>query len=61
MENEDPVGVVPVEDPAGRLDDLAVSPPSKFRRPRSAAGMIDDLINMMKGTLDQGTCRGRIL
>jgi hypothetical protein len=61
MEEEDSVGVLSVEDPATRLDNLAVSPPSKLRRLRSGLGMINELIDMMKDTLNQGTCRIEIL
>jgi len=61
IEDEDAVRVLSVEDPARRLDNLAVSPPSKLRRLRSASGMIDELINMTKDALDQGACRIRIL
>jgi hypothetical protein len=60
-EDEDTVGVLSVEDPARRLDNLSVSPSSKLRRLRSAARMIDELINMLKDTLNQGARRVRIL
>jgi hypothetical protein len=61
IEDEDPVGVLSVKDPARRLDNLAVPPPAKLRRLRSASGMINELINMVKDTLNQGARRIRIL
>jgi hypothetical protein len=60
IEDEDAVGVLSVEDPARRLDNLPVSPSSKLRRLRSAARMIDELIYMMKDTLNQSARRVRI-
>jgi hypothetical protein len=61
IEDEDSAGILSVEDPAWRLDNLAVSPPSKLRRLRSASGMINQLIDMMKDTLNPGARRIRIL
>jgi len=61
MEDEDAVGFLPVEDSARRLDDLSVPPTSKLRRLRSASRMIDELIDMVKDTLDQRARRVRIL
>jgi hypothetical protein len=54
-------GLLPVENPARRLDDLSVSPSSKLRRLRAASRMIDQLIDVMKNSLNQGARRVRIL
>jgi hypothetical protein len=61
IEDENTVGVLSAEDPARRLDNLSVPPSSKLRRPRSASRMIDELVNMMKDTLNKGARRVRIL
>jgi hypothetical protein len=61
IEDESPIGLLSVEDPARRLDNLPVSPSSKLRRLRSASRMIDELIDVMKDTLHQRARRVRIL
>jgi hypothetical protein len=61
VEDENTVGVLSVENPARRLDNLSVSPTSKFRRLRPTSRMVDELIAMMKDTLHQGARRIRIL
>jgi len=60
VKDEDAIGVLAVENPARRLDNLSVSPSSKFRRLRSAARMVDELINMMEDALHQRARRVRI-
>jgi len=61
VEDEDAVGVLPVKDPARRFDNLSIAPSSKLGRLRSAAGMVDELINVLKDTPNQGARCIRIL
>jgi hypothetical protein len=61
VEDEDAVGVLPVENPARGFDNLPVSPTSKFRGLRAASRMVDELIDMMKDAPHQGARCVRIL
>jgi hypothetical protein len=61
VEDEVALGLFSVKDPARGLDNLAVSPASKFWRLRPASRMADELIDMMKDALHQRARRIRIL
>jgi len=54
MEDEDAVRVLSVKDPARRLDNLSISQSSKVGRLRSASGVVDELINVLKDAANQG-------
>ena len=45
--------VAPIENPAGRLNDLAIAPAAQFLWLRAAIGMSDELFDVLEYTLHQ--------
>ena len=50
-----------VDNPARRLDDLAITGAPKFLRATTAIGMVDKLLNVAEDTFDKFCGCGRIL
>ena len=56
-EDEYLTGVVPVEDAAGGLNDMAIAPPAQLRWFRAAVWMLGELLDVAEDALyERGSC-----
>ena len=61
MQDKDFVPVMAVDNPARRLDDLAITGAPKFLRATAAVGMVGKLFNVAKDAFDKLSGSDRIL